>query len=184
MQKQLLGKLLYRFLLRLLQCPFFIYLLSPPLNEKVSLKNNPQKSVVKNLLLNCKAFKSRPLLHYLLPLRYYPNLTKKKKLPIASPQLDNVTFSMFLEFVYICYFRYISYYFYYIKFFTIKLYYILDFLLNISNLVESAPYDWVRTLLKPLYMWELKSSEIKNHIKQPLFRVETTGVRRSGSTGI
>lgn len=41
-----------------------------------------------------------------------------------------------------------------------------------------ASYDWIRTLLKPLEKWEQKRSETENYIKQPWFRVETTGVER------
>jgi len=39
-----------------------------------------------------------------------------------------------------------------------------------------APFDWIKALLKSPNWWEYKGSEIENYIKQPWFRVETTGV--------
>ena len=39
-----------------------------------------------------------------------------------------------------------------------------------------APFDWIKALLKSPDWWEYKGSEIENYIKQPWFRVESTGV--------
>jgi len=46
-----------------------------------------------------------------------------------------------------------------------------------------APYDWIKALLK-FHEGQYKGSKIENYIKQPLFRVETTGVEEYGPTGL
>ncbi len=48
-QRRLLGILLFRLLSQFLLYPSFIYLLPPPLNKEVSLKNNSQKINIENL---------------------------------------------------------------------------------------------------------------------------------------